>query len=182
MYVCMQCIKNIVAQELLNGSHLDHDLADALFTLALRAGCPKRENRSNISLPMVSSFVPIQIKWRCSDTCLRFHAWMVNSLWGCDPNIIFATEVQRIIDEHKSYWPYQCNPLPGLWTHLLEVTTRSAWEDWWEIACHDSQRNNLSYSRAHSISSDSTTTPHTMLLAFLHHHQMASTVAITLII
>lgn len=49
----------------------------------LHAGYPKRENRSNFKLPMVYPFVPIQIQWWCSDPCLRFHAWMVNFLWGC---------------------------------------------------------------------------------------------------
>lgn len=61
--------------------HPHHTLMIWTHCSHLLAGFAKRENRSNFKLPMVSPFVPIQIQWWCSEACLRFHAWMVNSLW-----------------------------------------------------------------------------------------------------
>jgi hypothetical protein len=42
------------------------------------AGGAKRKYWNNSSLTLVCALFPFQIKWWCSETCHRLHAWMVN--------------------------------------------------------------------------------------------------------
>ena len=128
--------KNIL--HLPNDFHLDHDLY-ALLTFACRRSKEGRweYHKTHFGFSLRPHPNPTMMQ-RDVPWISHLDGTFSTKLW---PSHNFVTKVEEKNTKLTRHI------LLGLWTPLLEVTTHSTWKDWWEIACHDSQKNNLRCSR-----------------------------------